>query len=513
MLPADTQLYVAVNPNLQNVAGYENIKKLYLDNPDIQKLLEEFQNEVKEEADITFEEDIKPWLGTEVAMGFPNLSTTINNPSDTPALVLAAETTNQEASDSFIKKVVAEAEKNDEPFTEEVYEDIVLYTQENQFSGETFFLTTFDDFVVAGSDKNLITEMIDRSQGKNATPSLVDNERFKKVTGAVPAEAVMLMYMVPAGFFDTILEESAVEMPPESLQDLKAFEAIAMAGTLQSNGIQLDVAVSFDVENMSEQMKAAFEMPASPNKVLNNIPAEALFAYNTNNLNAIWQNSKRSLESNPDFSEGLQDLEQELGFSLEEDIFSWMTGEAAIVIVEATPPDEYSPPIGGYVLVGANDIDAAKNGIDKVMGSLEEQQMLPPLEKETVGGIELNVYRDADQQIQAGYGFYNNYFLMAYLQEAIEAITNAAQNPLANSENFKAVQNRLPAENFGYFYGDVDRIRAVAENQLSEFDRETYETNVQPFLVPIRALGAAGQAGLPREDGLSKGVFFILISE
>ncbi len=513
MLPQDTQLYMSINPNLQNVAGYENIKKHYLDNPDIQELLDEFQADVQEEADITFEDDIKPWLGTEIAMAFPDLTATIDNPSDTPALVLAAETINQEASSNFINKVIAEAEKDDEPFTEEVYEEVILYAQEDQFSGETFFLTTFDDFVVAGSDKGLITEMIDRSQGKNTGPSLVDSERFKKITGAVPGEAIMLMYMAPTGFFDAILEESAVQMPPESVQDLKAFEAMAMAGTLQPNGIQLDVAVSFDMENMSEQMKAAFDTPASPNQVLNNIPAEALFVYNTNNLNNIWQNSKRSLEANPDFSEGLQDLEQELGFNLEDDIFGWMTGEVAVVMVEAAPPDEFSPPLGGYLLIGTDNVDTAQSSVDKVVGSLEEQGMMPPLDTETVQGVELKVFRDFNEDIQGGYGFYNNYFLMAYLPDAIKAATNAGQNPLPDSQNFQAVQNRLPAENYGYFYADVDRIRAVAEGQLSDFDREDYEKYAQPFLAPIRALGAAGQAGLSREDGLSKGVFFILISD
>jgi hypothetical protein len=513
MLPEGTQFYASINPNLQNVAGYQNLKKLYLDNPDIQALSDEFKADMKEETGITFEDDIKPWLGTEVVMAVPDLAGTIKDSSSVPPFVIAAQTTNQEASDNFISKILAKAAEDGEAFTEEVYQNVTLHIREDQFSDETVVITTFDDFVFLTSRDTLIKDMIDKARGKSDQPSLADSARFKRITGELPSEAVVTMYVASASIFDAFLEESAFELPEESTKDLEAFEAVAMAGILQPDGIQLDIVVTYDVEKMSERMKASLQQPASPNTILNNIPAEALFVYNANNLSNVWQQTKQGLESNPDFGETMKDMEEELGFSLEEDIFSWMTGEFAVVLLEVTPPDEYSPPLGGYALIGTDDVDKARSHIDKVMGTFEEQGMMPPLDTQTIGGVEMNVFiDDYNQEVMGGYGFYNNYFLLVYPGDAIQAATSASQNPLPNSDNFKAMQNRLPAKNYGYFYADLDRAQQIIEKEMSDYDREEYEKNVRPFLEPAHALGvAANTEGV--EQGISKGVFFILISE
>ncbi|MBN1220512.1 MAG: DUF3352 domain-containing protein [Anaerolineae bacterium] len=512
ILPGETQFYASLNPNVQNVAGYQNLKKLYIDNPDVQAVLDEFESEVKKETNLIYEEDIKPWLGPEVVLALPDLTQALEGSSDTPPIVLAAQTTDQAASDNFIKKVLAEAAKDSEPFTEEVYQDVTLHIQENQFSNDKLVVTTFDNLVVIASGEQLVRDMIDKSKGKSEQTSLAENAQFKKITGELPANAVATIYMDLSGLFDVALQESAFELPPESTQDLEAFEAVAMAGTLQPDGVQIDVVATYDVEQMSEQMKTSLRQSASANAVLDDVPAEALFVYNGNNLNNIWQQTKKSLESNPDFNEGMKDLEEELGFSFENDVFGWMTGEFAVVLLEVPPPDEYSPPLGGYALIGADDVDNARNRVDKVIAALEEQGEMPPLETETIDGIEMKVFRNSDDQIQGGYGFYKNYFLLAYLEDSIKAVTVASQSPLTGSDNFKTVQNRLPGQNNGYMYADFDRVRSVVEDQLSDYEREDYQKNVRPFLVPIHAIGAASSTG-GAEQGVNKGSFFILISE
>ncbi|MBN1991201.1 MAG: DUF3352 domain-containing protein [Anaerolineae bacterium] len=510
LLPEDTQFYMSLNPNLQNVPGYQNLEKLYLDNPDVRAVLDEFENNVKDEVNITFADDIKPWLGPEVVLAIPDLVGAMEGASGTPPLVIAAQTTNQAASDSFIKKLMDSAAQDNEPFTDEVYQEVTLHVQDQ--GNDQLIVSTFDELVVIASNDQLVKGMIDKAKGKSEQPSLVENERFKKITAELPAEAVATVYVQLSGLFEAALQESAFELPSESTKDLQAFEAVAMAGTLQPDGIQLDAVVTYDAAKMSEQMKASLSQPASPNAVLGDIPADALFVYNANNLNNLWQQTKKSLESTPDFAEGIQDLEEEMGFSFDEDIFGWMTGEFAVVLLEVPPPDEYSPPLGGYALIGTDNVDNARQRVDKVMASFEEQGMAGPIETATVDGLEVKILRDYNEQIQGGYGFYKNYFLLAYLEDSIKAVASASQNSLTASSNFKAIQNRLPGKNNGYLYADLDQIQRLIEDQLSDYEREDYEKNVRPFITPIHAIGVASSAeGL--EQGVSKGVFFILISE
>jgi hypothetical protein len=512
MLPADTQFYMATNPNLQSLPGYQNLETLYLDNPEIQALFDEFEAEAAEETNITFEADIKPWLGNEIGLAMLDLGGAIGA-EQTPSFMLAAQTTNAEASSRFIDKVLAEAVEDEQPFTDEVYQEVTLHRQENQFDGEALLLTTVDEFVVVSNSDTVVKEMIDRSQGSSSEPALVDSDRFQKVAGELPPEAVLTMYVGLAGLFDEVLANSPVEFPPEQTQDLEAFEAMGMAGTLQADGIQFDIVMTYDVEKMTEQTKASLRQPASPNQILNDVPAEAIFVYNINNLNHIWQQTRQGLEANPDFGETLQDFEQELGLSIDEDIFSWMTGEFALVLLEVPPADEFAPPVGGYALIGTDNVDNARSRVENVMSVLIEQEAVPfPPETRTIGGIEMNVFTDFDGAVQGGYGFYNDYFLLAYPEAAIMAATSAAQNPLANSGNFIAVQNHLPEVNYGYMYVDLERGRGLLENQLSDFEREEYHKNVRPFLEPIRALGiSASTEGV--EKGLTKGVLFMLMTQ
>lgn len=519
MLPAETQFYMSFTPNIQNVAGYENLKKLYFDNPEIQAVFDDFETEMSDESGITFENDIKPWLGTEVVMAIPNFTEAIkaqtSDPfaaSKTPNFVIAAESSNKEASDNFISKVLAEGVKEDNPYSDEVYQDVTLHRQKNEFSDENTIIATFNDFVVASNSDALVKGMIDQAQGKDA-PALAESGQFKKITAELPANAVATFYIEFAGLFEAALAESAVELPESQVKDLQAFEGYGMAGTLQPDGIQLDFAFSYDVSKMSEEMKTSLKRPASPNAILADIPAETLFSANSLDLSLIWTSAKRGLESNPDFSEQMRDMEQELGFSIEEDIFSWMTGEYAMVLVEAQPADEFSPPLGGYMLIGANDVNQARTHVEKVMTALEEQGgMGQPLESQTVQGIEMKVLTDFNGAFQGGYGFHKDYFLVAYQEDALNKLVSASENPLSGSANFKAVQSRLPGTNYGYVYADLDQVRQLVETQMGDFEREDYQKKVRPFLEPMHAFGAsASTAGV--EQGLSKGVFFILISE
>jgi hypothetical protein len=235
--------------------------------------------------------------------------------------------------------------------------------------------------------------------------------------------------------------------------------------------------------------------------------------FNGNNLNNIWQQTRSGLNENPDFLEGLQDFESELGLSIDEDIFGWMTGEFTLAIVKTATAEAFLPPFGAYALIGTDNIEQATSSLEKVTGVLSEQGMLPPLETTTVDGIEVNGLVDTiTGEVQGGYGFYNNYFFVAYAEDSLKSLVAAPQNSLNSSENFSAVRNHLPGSNYGYFYADIDQAQSLIEEQLSDFEREEYEKNGRPFIDPLRAMGFATNTG-GLEQGVSKGAFFFLMTE
>ncbi len=513
MLPQDTEMYMIVTPNLQSVAGYQNLEALYLNNPKIQTMIEEAQAEFAKETDFTFEKDIKPWIGTEVVIAITDVSASISNPLATPSVVLAASTIDKNASDQFITNSIEESKQNGTEFAAETYKDVTLYIDDSD-PDEIGILTTFNDFVVFANSDTLLKNMIDRSLDEELT-SLADDATFQKVTQALPPESVATFYINFSKFIAAIGQQGDIQLPPEQLQTLEAYEGMGLATILQSDGVQFDFVLSYDLNSFPEEMRELIlQYPSSPNSIHNDIPADALVVLNAYGLNKAWQQSKISLEENPDFTETLADMQQELGFNLEQDLFSWMTGEYAIVLLEVPSEDEFTPPLGGYILIGTDDVEAAQQGIENILAALELTGSLPPLEQQNIEGVDMHVMPDLfTGEMSAGYGFYNNYFSMAYLPESVKALTEAPQNSLNNSPHFQAVKNHLPDNNFGYIYVDLEHARDLAEAQLDDFTRLDYEESVHPFIEPILAVGLAGDSESINQEELSKGSLFFLMTQ
>jgi len=515
LLPENTQFYLSMTPNIQAIPGYENLKALYLDNPEIIKIMERTEKEATK-SNISFKEDVQPWLGTEVVIAIPEFATTLaqDSAATAPDFIISAQTRDKAASDKFIDKVLTEP--NQAPFTDEAYQGITLHLQQ-QSKGDykEIIVVSLNDLVIIATDKAMVKDMIDRSKGSN-TPSFVSNAKYSKIVSELPSNTIATMYMETFGLFEAASKESAFTVPDSSLQDMRAFEAVGIAALLQPNGIQVDMAITYNTNKMSEAMKTSLKTRSdSPNAILQNIPAEALVVLSGSDLNKIWQNVKEGMANNPDFESQMTDMESEMGFSLDKDVFGWMTGEYAMVLVDAPKnEDSFLPRGGGYVLIGSKDIAAAKTHVATVADAMQEQMgPMMTLKTQTIAGIELTSPENPlDDAFLGGYGFQGDYFLTAYREEAVTALANAKQNPFTNQANFKALQSYLPAKNTGYIYANLDQLRAVMESDLTGSAQTEYETNMKPFLKPVHAIGSAASTD-GFDKGVSKGSLFLLISE
>jgi len=308
----------------------------------------------------------------------------------------------------------------------------------------------------------------------------------------------------------------SAQLTPEQLAQLKAYQTVGLAFTLQPDGVQIDSAVRFDPKQLPAAMQASLNRPGSPNSILAKIPNSALGFYSGSDLRSIWQQAREGLAANPDFEEQIADMEEETGINLDQDVFGWMTGEFAVVVTKAAASGPSAPPLGGYALIGGDD---AKTVEDKTANLLEayskSQGGAPmPFEKQTIGGHEMNTIPGPDPgTMMAGYGFWDNYLVVGYQEDALTAGFAAGDDPMANNAHFKAVSSRLPAKNYGYFYLDIDAVRTLIEGTPSlGLDTATYTKDVRPFIEPLRALGSASDAG-SSQNGVMKGTMFLLIAE
>lgn len=506
MVPADTQLYVTMSVNLQNEAGYENLKKLYIDNPEIKELFDEAQTSLSEGA-IDFETDIQPWVDNEIAFAMPTLTL---EPDANPEFLLLMATSDAAASEVFLDKIFTrQAEENGTPFENKEYNGVSYWYQAAAAEADQDSVAAiFNDFVIITNSEVLLTSTIDQS---GAADSLAENESFNAMLDALPSNAVMVALFDAA----SLVSESSQMSELEALQPVLSGQAealgfIGMGLTLQPDGIQLDFAQQYDLEKLPESTRALLNRPANPNEVLNRIPTQTLFFVNSHNLSEIWQQSSQQLAELPDFEQTQSSLEQETGISLDEDIFGWMNGEFALVLSEVNMAD--SIPFAGYLLVGTDDTEAAQSGIGKLEGLLTDQLGVPIL-SETISQTEVQVINDpSNNEPLVAFGFLQDLFMLGIPANTITTVVEAENNAITSDELFKAVSSRLPDENSGYFYLNVEGLRSLGESTLSGSEREEYDKNVQPFLEPLRAIGGTSELGLENES-IQKTRLFLLITE
>lgn len=508
MVPADTQLYVTASVNLQNEAGYENLKKLYIDNPDIQELFSDAQESLSEGA-IEFETDVQPWLDNEIAFAIPTL--TLEPEGSTPEFVLLMATRDVNASEAFLDKLfTSQAEEQGTSFEKKEYNGVSYWYQAaGSEADEDSVAALFSDFVIMTNSEALLTKTIDQSE---AADSLAENESFKATIDALPSNSVMLAVFDVSSLIAESSQMSELEaIQPMLFEQAEAVGFIGMALTLQPDGIQLDLAQQYDLEKLPESTRALLNRPANANEVLNRIPAEVLFFVNSHNLGQIWQQSRQQLATAADFEQSLSSMEQETGINLDEDIFSWMNGEFALVLSEVNPSS--SIPFAGYLLIGTDDTEAAQSGVDQLK-SLLTGDLAIPITAETISETSVEVINNPNNdEGLAGFGFLQDLFLLAIPASTITTVVEAPNNAITSNAQFNAVSNRLPNENTGYFYLNVEALKPLAESNLSGTQREEYDKNLQPFLEPLRAIGGTSQLGLQNDSIQSTRLFFLMTEQ
>jgi hypothetical protein len=509
MMPADTPIYMSLSLNLQNQAGYQNLKKFYLDNPDVKKALDDAKANATKESDLDYDKDILPWLGTEAGVAVFNIPET--GSGENPDVLIAVGTRDVKASEAALEKLRAkQAESNGKPFEQGTHEGVTYWFQKSDNGSDTY-ISVFNGFVVLATSEETLFGAIDRV--KKGGESLATSQAYQATLAELPKNGVFFTFIDWTTLADIVMKSNtSTQLTPEQLAQLKAFQTVGLAFTLQPDGVQIDSAVRFDPKQLPASAQASLNRPGSPNSILAKIPNSALGFYSGSDLRSVWQQVREGLAANPDFEQQIADMEKETGINLDQDVFGWMTDEFAVVVTQAESAD---PPVGGYALIGG---DAAKTVEDKTANLLEaysqSQGGMPlPFQEQTIAGHEMNTIPDpSTDKMLAGYGFWDNYLVVGYQEDALTAGFAAGDDPVTNNAHFKAVSSRLPAKNYGYFYVDIDAVRTLMETPSLGLSNESYANEVKPFIEPLRAFGSATDAG-SGQNGVIKGSMFLLIAE
>lgn len=501
LLPADTVFFALINPEMQGLAGFEHLTEVYGDISGIEGALDEFLDEMETELGISFRDDIKPWLGSEVVIASTDAEALIEG--DEPVIVIAATTRDTQASDAFLEKLRERLEDQSYAVEEETYKDVTYYVQQVKNDWETpLVFGAGMEFVVLTTDKDAMEDIIDVGQGDAA--ALADSEHYTSLVDALPREAAAYIFFDMEDVVKAGLRDSGTELPEETSEQLEAFEALGMAVSLDQEGLLLDYVVGFDPDALSPEVLKNMVAKANPNRILKRIPNDVLGFISGQNLAAVWKSFLTTMEQNPDFEAQIEDLADALGLRIDKELLSWLTGEFAIALVKASGTEDV--PVGGFAVFEVADQRRAEDTLEAIVAALKESAYLA-FQGEYIGDVEMQVLMDPSSgEIIVGYGFTDEHLVIGFTEDALEDAVDDDMRSIADDETFKKVQKHLPSKPGGYFYVNVEAVWQLASRSMSEYEQQEYG----PFLEPIEAIGIAASPTDPKK-GIIQGTIFLYI--
>ena len=485
LVPEDAIGYfnVFLSPsNSQKQALEDLISKTPFDSPE--EAIDKFTsvtNEGLKEQGCTFEEDIEPWLGKQVA-GF---LTEVGEEGEGALLI------GTEDGDAAIESI------------RKCGEDDFADAEERSYEGVDYFF--YDDGAVGVVDGYLVIategafeDVVDTSAGGNA---LEGSDKFQRALDPLTSDRLALFYLDLQGLFEQL--EQTGEADPE---EMAAFEAIyggaldqpLSAGVFaRSDAVVFEYASGMPSGEGAEGLTGAFGAAAAPD-LLGGLPGGAWGALAVGSfgdyVSGILDLVGQSTPGGRAFLEG--QFENVSGLSLQEDVLSWM-GDLGLFI-QGTSASTLS---GGLVLETSDE--AASLAAVEALERFARQDDAPVKEL-NVPGAEGFTIQDPFQPQPINIAVGNGRVVVAYGDLATEQALEGEVTLQEQSDVFTQAADAL-GEDFtmsGFF--EADAIQTLVEDEVipsqTTYDFETgevvpntevqerYDQDVKPFVDPLSFL-------------------------
>lgn len=535
LLGADTQVYATLTPNISDIPNIQRLQKAYpqlfdSQNPaDADKQLEELLG-------VKFQEDVTPWIGTEMAVGvsglkdFPVNSQTMDSDAmekfaEQVKITFILSSRDDAKAQAFLDKQRTHRADQGEQFDEISHKNTKIFAQRDSKNSPITAFALVKKHVVFASNADVIKAMIDRDG--NGTDTLEKNANFNSIKANLPSTAVGYVFVDGTSLSELTskaVEEQLQMMPAAQaqqletqMQSLDALQGMGLSLSVVDTGVQFDTTVAFDMSKLNNELQAQIEETRKPvdGALVQSIHSDAIGLVTFKIPSSFKKQIMDAIKAQPDGEVQLQQVEQQLGINLEKDLLDWFVGDASLVILPGEKLGDVTIPATGYFSLRPQDKAAAEAGMEKIATALEQvaASMAPGLafESEQVAGSDWQVVKEpSSQQPVGGYGFVKDDLVIAFGMRAMEGASGGSAKPVSNDESFKTVSTKLANPNGGIFYVNMGSVLTLMRD--SGIDTEFAGSEAEKNLKPIKAIGAAGEPGIDAK-GIARARLFVYISE
>lgn len=528
-MPSDTQVYLSLNrrPGDSQLKKFRSILGRFREHSQFQPKIDKLFDDAETEAGIHPEEDVLPWLGPEIAVGFVDVvgSVVAGSAGGTPLLIAIAGTTDPERSLSVLREWIDYQTRDlGLAFTTETYRGQTVHseTEDNQQYAVT------EDYLVLASDMGLLEDTIDRILDDDTNGSLFSSSRFKKARDALPDPRFFMAYVDGEGIWRDARQLAGAAITAEARRQIEEFipEWAAVTGAFIDRGLDIEVYVATTGQAVEEpittnSLAAAQLLPADT-------LAFASLAFEPDlgpareqlkeqrlgdlGLDVFGLSSALGLASGPEatlsdlLDELLKMLDDAYGVDLEQDVLAWMNGEVSLGLLPTdfrkTTTDPLSEAVAAVALI---QFDGEKR--DKVVSvtagitSLLESELGLKGEEVAFGGGVGTVFDLREMAgaaaYEPGYLILGDHLIVATTADTLElaASTSKGQGSslLEEPEYSRLVAEYLEAGSSFLLFANLRGIANALVEALDPAQRNEYQDRAEPFVQPLRALLVTGE--------------------
>jgi tetratricopeptide (TPR) repeat protein len=401
-----------------------------------------------EDPKLDYARDVEPWLGEKAGFW---LSTSRSSEKATGVALLAA--TDEDEAQAAIDRAVAASDKR---FSEREHDGVALKVNE-----EGIAVAVAEGFAMFGTEAEL-KRSIDAAKGD----SLADADRYTDAIGELEEERLAHFFVDAKALFD-----QAVKADPdaaEQAEQLRRFFPIdqlgPITGAFTANGdrLALDAVTGAAGGELFKRFGVFTGTGSTP--LLGELPADSWLALGSPKLG---ETAKALYD---EFAGALggaaieQQLRQELGLDLQQDVFSWI-GDVAFFVRGAT-----EDAADGGAVISVTDQDRAAAAFGKLVGLLRTQGGVDARPTRIDGAETAFEVRRPDAPKPVVIARSDDRVVIAYGPQAAEAALSPDAK-LADSESFGRAEELLGDDFDLSFLLSMDPIVSLVESS-GEADAE-----------------------------------------
>lgn len=400
---------------------------------------------------INYQQDVKPWLGGVMIAILPEQLSTKKDEN----LLVVVGIKNKLKARKFVKKLEKE---NQGDWQERKYKGITITEATNQ-SNEIVSSALLGNKLAISNNQRIIEKAIDTYKGESSLASEPSAKEVlsQKLTIANPVAQVYFTN------FDYIIEQVSQEnISAAALAELQQLESVVIGVGIKKEGIHIQSTTSLKAETENSNL------PSTDSKILTKLPKNTIAAINGQNINQIWSTTAKQIETDRDLRRvldmGRLSFNYGTGLDLDKDFFSWMDGEFALGFM--TTKKEIIPELGigleSAFIIETSNPQKAKDTLKQVEKSLQSNLGINSQQKKIANKQTITEWRIPQNGFSLAHGWVDkNYLVLSIGDSIFESMHNSAKNSFDRSEKFTTITKKLPNNNLGYFYIDMNQAMSI----------------------------------------------------